>query len=115
MNATSRPPNLQAYEVMRATLAAVRPLIAAIARHDRDLADQLRRAETSVLLNLAESDGVHGGNRTQRRRTALGSIYEVRAVLDAAVSLGYVDEGAGAEALALADRVGAMLYRLTRR
>ena len=114
MNASSRPPNLQAYEVMRAALIAVRPLIAAIERHDRDLGDQLRRAATSVLLNLAESNGVTGGNRTLRRRTALGSIYEVRAVLDAAVGLGYVDDGAADDALVLADRVGAMLYRLSR-
>ena len=47
-----------------------------VGRHDRNLLDQLRRAVTSVPLNLAESDGVRGGNRRQRRLTALGSARE---------------------------------------
>ncbi len=60
-----------------------------VGRHDRNLLDQLRRAVTSVPLNLAESDGVQGGNRRQRRLTALGSAKEVGACLDVAEALGY--------------------------
>ena len=52
-----------------------------IARYDKNLLDQLRRAVTSVPLNLAESDGVSGGNRRQRRLTALGSARPGRSAL----------------------------------
>jgi four helix bundle protein len=58
--------------------------------HDRDLADQLRRAATSIALNLAEADGNAGGNRRNRLHTALGSLREVRAALRVAVAFEYV-------------------------
>ena len=54
---------------------------------DAGLRDQMRRAAASVPLNLAESDGVTGGNRTQRRRTALGSARELGACFDVADAL----------------------------
>ena len=61
-----------------------------VQRFDRNLADQMRRAVASVPLNLAESDGVHAGNRVLRRRTALGSAREVSACCDVAEALDYV-------------------------
>ncbi len=61
-----------------------------VAVHDRNLADQMRRAVASVPLNIAESDGVHAGNRVLRRRTALGSAREVSACCDVVEALGYV-------------------------
>jgi four helix bundle protein len=51
---------------------------------ERNLVDQMTRAAMSVPLNLAESDGVTGGNRKQRRLMALGSAREVVACLDVA-------------------------------
>jgi len=97
---------------MLEAIRALRPILAQIERHDRDLGNQLRRAAASVVLNLAESDGVSGGNRTLRRRTALGSAYEVRSALESAAAFGYAD---GAEdVLALLDRVCALTYRLSR-
>ena len=68
------------------------PLIAKIAAHDRNLADQLRRAVTSITLNVAEGDGQAGGHRKQRRLTALGSAREVDACIEIAVALTYVAE-----------------------
>ena len=64
----------------------------AIERRDSDLARQLRRAATSVLLNLAEGDGVTGGHRRQRYMTAMGSAREVLACFDAAEAMRYVAE-----------------------
>ena len=67
-------------------------VIRRIAVSDRNLADQLRRAVTSVPLNIAESDGQAGGNRRQRRLSALGSAREVKACIEVAEAMGYIDE-----------------------
>ena len=66
------------------------PFIAKIGEHDRNLADQLRRAVTSIALNIAESDGQAGGHRRQGRLTALGSAREVHACLEIGEALAYV-------------------------
>ncbi len=87
---------LRIYAVILEVLRGLRPVLAAIEVHDRDLARQLRRASTSVALNTSEASGSHGGTRRERYRTALGSARETGACLDAAVALGYVeriDEG----------------------
>ena len=84
-----------------------------IARHDRDLARQLRRAAASVPLNLAEGSGVIGANRTVRYGTALGSAREVRACVEVATAMGYVDGFEALDADRL-DKVIATLFNLTR-
>jgi four helix bundle protein len=63
----------------------------AIERSDGDLARQLRRAATSVVLNIAEGSGSSGGNRRQRYHSALGSAREVVACFDAAEAMAYVE------------------------
>ena len=90
------------------------PIIKLIQTHDRNLADQLRRAVTSVALNLAESDGQSGGHRTQRRLTALGSAREVAACLDIATALSYV-EPVTSDVNGRLDHVIGTLVNLTRR
>ena len=95
-------------------LEVLRPLLDEIGRCDRDLADQLRRAASSVVLNMAEAEGVSGRNRVVRRRTALGSIYEVRGALDVAVALEYVSAADAARLDALAYAIGGALYKLVR-
>ena len=62
----------------------------AIERRDGDLARQLRRAATSVVLNIAEASGVSGGNRRQRHHSALGSAQEVVACFDVAEAMAYI-------------------------
>ena len=89
------------------------PIIEMIAGHDRNLADQLRRAVTSVALNLAESDGQAGGHRKQRRLTALGSAREVNACLEIGCALAYVGDVPAAVNGRL-DHVIGGLVRLTR-
>ena len=91
----------------------VRPLVERIATRDRSLADQIRRAASSVALNLAEGRRRAGRDRLQLWRVAGGSAAEVRAALEVADAWGYLDGGAAAEAVALCDRLGAITWRLT--
>ena len=84
-----------------------------IAQHDADLARQLRRAATSVPLNLAEGSGLSGGNRRLRYATALGSARETRACFDVAVALDYIAP-LGFEALDRLDKVIATLVKVSR-
>jgi len=103
------------FDVLRIAIEAIEglaPAVARIKRCDPDLADQLKRALSSVALNAAEGHRSRGGNSVARYSTAAGSNAEARAALRVAVAWGYVagsEVAAGEENL---DRVAAMLYRL---
>ena len=85
------------------------PIAQRIAKHDKDLARQLRRAASSVVLNLAERSHSDPGNRRARFHTAAGSAKEVQAALLVADAWQYIHaEGT----LALADRVVAITFKL---
>ncbi len=66
------------------------PVLEAIGRHDPDLGRQMRRALTSVPLNIAEGASSRGRSRGLRYQTAAGSMREVGACIDVAHALGYV-------------------------
>ena len=61
---------LQVVGVSLEMIAAVRPLVPKIRRHDRSLADQLVRAASSVALNAAEAEYSDPGNKRARLFTA---------------------------------------------
>ena len=82
---------LRIYDDMLDTVRAMRAMIAAIEKRDSDLARQLRRAASSVVLNVAEGSGSFGGMRTARYRTALGSARETLACLRVAEAFGYIE------------------------
>ena len=81
-----------------------------IARHDSDLARQLRRAVCSIVLNVAEGSGSAGGNRRARYATALGSARETRACFDVGVAMGYI----GVPSAEVLERLGQVIGTLTR-
>jgi four helix bundle protein len=81
---------LRIYDDMLGVLRLLREPLVRIERHDGDLGRQLRRAATSVTLNLGEGSGSSGGIRKARYRTALGSAREVKACLESAEALGYI-------------------------
>ena len=70
--------------------AEMKAVLGTVARHDRDLARQIRRAACSVVLNIAEGEHSADGHRRERFRTARGSAAEVRAGVDAAVAFGLI-------------------------
>ena len=104
---------LRIYEDSLVMLEVLRASIKTIERHDSDLARQLRRASSSVVLNIAEGSYARGGNRKSLYNVALGSAKETRACLDVARALGYIsaiDEAI----LAKLNIVCGVLFQLTR-
>jgi four helix bundle protein len=103
---------LHVVAIMLSVIQRLAPLVLQIRKHDRDLADQLRRAASSVAGNLAEGDGSTAGTKRARYENALGSARETRTHLASAVAWGYVSAAVVAELDADLDRVCAMTYRL---
>jgi four helix bundle protein len=106
--------SLRIYGVTIDMLRKLRPLIERIGGKDVNLGDQLRRAATSIPLNLQEGAYSQGRNERARWHTALGSAAEVRACLDVAEALGYIDSINDGLRDTL-DQIIATLHRLTRR
>lgn len=101
----------QVYEVALELVSALRPSVDALARRDRDLADQVRRAGSSVVLNIAEGARRWGKDRLHFYRIAAGSAAEMRVALQVARAWEFLESNSEVEALL--DRVLAMLWRLT--
>jgi four helix bundle protein len=96
-------------------VVSARPVVDAVQRKDRDLASQLRRAMSSICLNLAEGFGCSGGNARLRFETAQGSLREVQAAIRLAVAWGYVSLRAVEPLLDAIDRLGGRVFGLVRR
>jgi len=83
---------LRIYWVCLEMVRNMRLYVEMIARFDRDLARQLKRASTSVPLNVAEGSGSRAGRRRNAYDVALGEAKETLAVLEVAQACGYVRE-----------------------
>lgn len=105
--------SFHAFDVALELIRELRQPLAAIAERDPALASQLQRAAASVPLNLSEGRRRQGRDRLHLWRIAAGSADEVVASLRVAEAWGHVDPASVAPALALCDRVLAMLWRLT--
>lgn len=81
---------LRIYDVSLDMIRDVARLAPGIERQDHDLARQLRRAASSVPLNLSEGMYSRGKNRSARYHTAMGSAREVLACFEVAQAMGYV-------------------------
>jgi four helix bundle protein len=101
---------LRIYSTVIEVMRGLRPVVVQIERHDRDLARQLRRAASSIALNVSEGSGSNGGTRRERYRNALGSARETGACLDVAQAFGYV-EAVNAQLLDKLDHVRATLVK----
>jgi four helix bundle protein len=110
-NINSTSSNFVALDVSYRLIEALSTIVPVIERKDRDLGDQIRRAATSVSLNLAEGSCSLKGNRQKHFSIAHGSANEVKAGLCVAKAWGWIDECA--HALSVLDRLLALLWRLT--
>ena len=100
-----------AYEVSLEVITSLRKVVPQIEAHDRDLADQLKRAASSVTLNLSEGQRLTKGNKPKHYAIAHGSANEVRAALQTALAWGWIEDAS--DALARVDRLLALLWLLT--
>jgi len=96
-------------------VALARPLVDAVQRRDRDLASQLRRAISSVALNLAEGFGCTGGSARARFETARGSLNEAQTGFRIAVAWRYIQQSATNEVLESMHSLGGRVFGLCRR
>ncbi len=100
-----------AYDAALGLVSALRPVLEQLKTRDRALADQLRRAASSVALNIAEGNRRAGQDRIQFFRIAAGSAAEVRAALEVAAAWESIEASPAAEVQV--DRVLAMVWKLT--
>ena len=99
----------------RSVVQHLAPVVVAVRHRDRCLADQLRRAAQSVVLNIAEARGSDAGNARARFATACGSAKETRAALHMAVDWGYVGAETVAPVEEALDRICAITWTLAHR
>ena len=103
---------LKIYGVILELVKEIGPVIGEIERRDPDLARQMRRAASSVALNVSEGMYSRGKNRGARYHTAMGSMRETLSCIEVGTALGYV-EGIDAAMFGKIDHVLGTLYKLS--
>ena len=95
----------------------VYPLIERLPQEEKyALGNQIRRAVTSIVLNIAEGTGRNSDKELRYFLTvARGSTAEVEAQLLICVELGFFSEQDASPALHLCDNIKGMLYRFIER
>ena len=102
---------LIAYQVAIELICELRPIVECLKPKDAHLADQLKRAATNTLANLAEGQRRAKGNKHRAYENAHGEAREVLGCLDGARAWGLVGDDAAARAKL--DRLLALLWGLT--
>lgn len=105
---------LQVGELSIQLIEALQPLMPRIKAKDKALEDQIRRAASSIALNVGEAEFSDPGNRRARFHTAAGSAGETRNALRVAVAWRLVAASEAEPAQQLLRRIIAMLWKLTR-
>ena len=104
---------LVAYTVALDLIRALRPVVAQLKQYSPEAADQVERAASSIVHNLAEGDRRNGRDPKRFFDMAHGSAGEIRGALDVADAWGWQVDSE--QARALLDRELALLWGLTRR
>ena len=106
---------MNVYDRARNVVRELVPLLHTIREQDKSLADQLKRAAQSVVLNIAEGRGNDAGTARARFSTACGSAKEVRAALNVASDWGYIEAHTATHLDRKLDEVCAITWCLGRR
>ena len=104
----------QVEELSLELIGALVPLMPRIKRNDKTLEDQLRRAASSIGLNVAEAALSDPGNKRARFHTAAGSARETQHALRQAIAWRHVRAEEAEQALGLVRRIVAILWKITR-
>src|SRR6187455_2175347 len=97
---------LVAYTVAIDLVRQLRPIVEQIKMHDAHLADQLKRAATNTVANLAEGQRRAAGNKRRAYENAHGEAREMLGCLDCALAWGYAsDDGVARAARSVARAV----------
>lgn len=80
-----------AYELGLKAIRELRPIVPMIKKHDPDLAKQMRKAASSVTLNINEGSKRRGEDRLYLYSVAAGSANEVLAALDTSDAWGWTN------------------------
>jgi four helix bundle protein len=102
---------LIAYQVALEVITQLRPIVDKVKQHDAHLADQLRRAATNTVANLAEGQRRVAGNKRRAYENAHGEAREMLGCLDCALAWGYVVDDARVRVTL--DRLLALCWRLS--
>jgi len=108
---------LKAWEHARALAIMSKPLIARLPAEERSgLADQWRRASSSVVLNIAEGAS-RGGTKEFRKHLGIAraSLDEIEAIIDLAIGLGYLTRDEVTKVTAIRDECGRTVFGLMRK
>ena len=106
--------DFDAFDAALAVVVVVRPAVEKLKTLDPKLADELKRAATSIALNTAEGSGRSGRSGPHHFDIAYGSKREVEAATLIAQAWGYLTQKETKAILDRTDRVGALLWRARR-
>ena len=105
---------MKIYLVALAMVESVYALSRKVQRWDPDLARQMRKASSSVPLNMAEGWHARAGNRVARFDTAIQEARETSSCLDVSGAVGFLSETEVAVDLDRLDHIVATLWKLCR-
>ena len=93
-------------------ISQLRPIVLIIRRNDRNTADHMDEASTSIALNLGEGNRRRGRDRKYLFSVASGSAEEVRTALRVSVAKGNLKEKSAQKVLDDIDELQAILWKL---
>jgi four helix bundle protein len=102
--------NFVVYTVALELVRSLRPIVAELRTHSSNIADQIERAGTSLVLSLGEGNRRAGKDRRRFFVMAQGSASEILAALDVADAWGWIVDAQAVRALL--DRERALLWGL---
>lgn len=105
---------LDVYKVALEVVTLMDTVVESLPRGKSHLGDQLQRAGTSIVLNIAEGSGEYSGNEKNRfYRMAKRSGTECAAVIEICQRLGFIENELYEEIRLLLVRIVSMLIKMT--